>query len=355
MSDVDTFNFYMLRGCSDMSQTWRLCLYRNSILYKLARRPKNMVKSIPEGFEDTGTKESGHTIIRCKKKLIIDGNEVQCTFTTRNTKQPKPHTCRAERFAAPEKVDIMKEVAYFLGSANLSLSKVKEDFFTTFLKQLISYGQIHSTDPIDDLLPTMYPEKIRAEMIDLSKKKFDELIIQAREEPSVCLSLDAGTLSHRHLLDFVIISPSFKPIFYKAVEKTNITTEGYRNIVSEVLNELLNIHKVKVVAIVTDNLPVQITALAHWSPTSVLNTSNDHLIRKILFYPCLCHTTQLIVEDTEKEDSVFAGINGTMREMVTFLRSEKIKFFFESYMPFIRRNKMAVTNLLCRFHFKAQE
>ena len=99
--------------------------------------------NIPDGFEDTGQRKNGHIIIRCTKRVMIDGSEVQCIYTTRNCKNPAFHACRGVVTTPIEerRVDIMKDIAKFIGKANLSLNSVEQDYFSNFMKSLIEIGQ----------------------------------------------------------------------------------------------------------------------------------------------------------------------------------------------------------------------
>ena len=218
----------------------------------------------------------------------IGGEEVQCMHTIRNTANPKEHQCFAtiKDQSGEEKggIDIKKLVSEFIGRSNLGLAIVEESFFQDFIKTLIQYGQIKAHSDIDELMPHMNRQNIREQMISVAKDRFLDLMALAHKEPSMCLTIDSGTLSKKRLIDFCLISPSFKPIFFKAVENSCSTTNDYKNITEEVLNEIFSVHHVKVIAIVSDNLPIQINALAHWSPSSLLNTSNDERIKKITLF-----------------------------------------------------------------------
>ena len=156
---------------------------------------------------------------------------------------------------------------------------------------------------------------------------------EAHQDPAVTISIDAGTLSHRHMIDICLTSPSLRPIFYKSIPKQVAGVEEYMSITESEVKTMFNNFKINVVAIVTDNLPVQIMALAHWSPMSILNTSEDPRVRKILLFPCLCHTTQLIVECTEENDTKFAELNGTLRSMISILRNNSVISLIGSTCP----------------------
>lgn len=291
--------------------------------------------NIPDGFEDSGIRQGGHIMIRCTKRLIVEGVEVQCIHTLRNCKNPPDHVCHGVVPTPIEQrsVDIMRDIANFIGKANLSLRTVEKDYFKEFMQGLILLGQENPTTQIEKLIPTINRKNIREEVVKAGNVRFTKNIENAHNDPAVTLSIDAGTLSHRHLIDFCLTSPSLKPIFYESIAKPVAGVDEYKRITEEELIDIITKHHINIVAIVTDNLPVQITALAHWSPVSILNQSANPSIKQILFYSCLCHTTQLIVEATESEDSKFAELNGTLRAMITCLRNPSIREIIGANCP----------------------
>ncbi len=291
--------------------------------------------NIPDGYEDTGLIKNGHVIIRCTKTVLIEGNRVQCSYTTRNCKNPPEHICRGVRPVPVEErnVDIMKDIANFIGKASLALCTVEKDYFMEFMSSLIELGQANPSTPANLLIPTINRKNIRPSVINAGKVMFNKKIELAHNDPAVTMSLDAGTLSRKHLIDICLTSPSLKPIFYKTIPKAGVGIKEYQEITEAELTEIFQNYKVNIVALVTDNLPVQVIALAHWSPESILNTSQDQRIRKILFFPCLCHSTQLIIECTEENDTTFSALNGTLRSMIALLRNNTIKDLIQGNCP----------------------
>ena len=120
---------------------------------------------------------------------------------------------------------------------------------------------------------------------------------------------------------------------FKAIEKNFVTIEDYKNVTESILTELIETHKIKISSIVSDNLPVQISALAHWVPESLLNTTKNAKIRKIFFFSCLCHTTDLIVSVTEKNCIDLSNLTTLLQKMVTICRIPKISLILQSKCP----------------------
>ena len=242
--------------------------------------------NIPDGFEDTGIRKGGHVMIRCTKNVLVEDTYVQCIFTTRNCKDPPNHVCHGviKTPVEEQRIDIKKDVAHFIGKANLALRVVEQDYFNDFMESLIELGQRNPTTPAKSLIPTLNRKNIRPEVVKAGEETFNKKIEQVHNDPAITVSIDAGTLSHRHMIDICLTSPSLKPMFYKSIEKQTAGMEDYMEITEAELIEIFQKYKINVVALVTDNLPVQVMALAHWSPTSILNTSKDPRIRKIIFF-----------------------------------------------------------------------
>ena len=150
---------------------------------------------------------------------------------------------------------------------------------------MIEIGQQNPTGNIEVLIPKIDRHNIREIIIKEGEKIVQKNILSKRAEELCTLSLDAVSLSARHFIDYVVLSKTTPPFLYKAVEKKNVSIKDYKNITEGILIELIEKQRLKITSIVTDNLPVQIAALAHWSPDSILNTSdNPKIKKKIVFF-----------------------------------------------------------------------
>lgn len=63
----------------------------------------------------------------------------QCMYTTRNCKDPPNHVCHGviKTPVEEQRIYIKKDVAHFIGKANLALRVVEQDYFNDFMESLI--------------------------------------------------------------------------------------------------------------------------------------------------------------------------------------------------------------------------
>lgn len=293
---------------------------------------------VPKDFELLPERDNGHNIIRCTKmiKNERDGTTVQCGYTIRNCSNPKAHVCfPGESTTGDAQTLLTQEIACFVGTADLPLQIVEEKYFTNFLKNVLEIGRKYHTAPSETLLPKLNRHSVRDALIQEARKKKEAQLSIRRQENVCSLTIDAGTLYSKHFIDFVISSRINQPFLYKAVEKYFVTLNDYKNITENILIELIEKHHIQVTSIVTDNLYVQVAALAHWYPQSIINTSSNSKIRKLFFFSCLCHTTELIVDSADKNCPEMANISKIVQEMVNLARIPKIATILKVKCPLI--------------------
>jgi hypothetical protein len=85
------------------------------------------------------------------------------------------------------------------------------------------------------------------------------------------------------------------PFLYEVYEQDALTSDDYGRIVAEVIQELRT-KGVRVRSIVGDNLPAQVSSLAHWSKKSLLRGRGPDL-NGVKYSPCMCHFIQLVIGD----------------------------------------------------------
>jgi hypothetical protein len=170
-------------------------------------------------------------------------------------------------------------------------------------------------------------------MIEESKTIHDGMIAKFQQMPCVSLAIDAGTIERRHFLDIMILAPypKIKPFFYDAIENVTLTAEDYGTIVATTINELHQTN-VNVRSIVGDNLPAQITVLAHWSPRSCLKRRNEPFLHGIKYSPCMCHFVQLIVADLIP-GSCLDDFETILQEMITVANFSEVHQSTKSRCP----------------------
>jgi hypothetical protein len=139
--------------------------------------------------------------------------------------------------------------------------------------------------------------RTRKAIIDETSILSDTILADYAKRPCVSLVIDAGTIERRPFLDLMILAPyrGLRPFTYDSLENERLTADDHGQFVAQTI-EKLRTQGVEVLSIVGDNLPAQVSALAHWSPKSRLRGTNA-LLNGIKYSPCLCHFMQLIVGD----------------------------------------------------------
>jgi hypothetical protein len=153
-----------------------------------------------------------------------------------------------------------------------------------------------------------------------------------KSKGSSVLAIDAGTLSGRKFLNYVLCTPENKPYLLASYEKESLTIEDYKRFTKLAVIEARNA-RIHIIGIVGDNLPVQIKALAHWIPTSLLRESDFSPISGMLYWPCLCHTTELIISVTAERNHKLSRLISTLKKMVSIARLPKVKARIGSTCP----------------------
>jgi hypothetical protein len=108
-------------------------------------------------------------------------------------------------------------------------------------------------------------------MIEAGQHMCNDRIALFGSRAAVSIGIDARTIEGRHFLDIMLLAPDtgVNPCLYTAVKQTRLTAEDHGNIGANAIRDLTQA-KVDIRSIVGDNLPAQISALAHWSTRSYL-------------------------------------------------------------------------------------
>jgi hypothetical protein len=114
--------------------------------------------------------------------------------------------------------------------------------------------------------------QVTRDLLEEGREIFARALKTYRREKSVSLAIETGTIHRRRCLDLVLLSTgsSIPPFLYDAVERIRFGPSNYGEIVGNAMTDLRKAG-VKTKCIVGDNHPVQVMALGHWSPKSVLN------------------------------------------------------------------------------------
>jgi hypothetical protein len=203
-----------------------------------------------------------------------------------------------ERWAGlPIEQRAQAEIASLIALVDAPLEVVEDGAFHRLLDALVDIGREDREFHFGRGQCPLTRYRTRKAMIDESTQLSDRLIAKFAQRPCVSLAIDAGTIERRHFLDVMILAPysSLDPFLYDVFERDTLTSDDYGNLVVAVIQELKS-KGVRVRSIVGDNLPAQVSALAHWSHKSRLRGFDPYL-NGIKYSPCMCHFMQLVVRD----------------------------------------------------------
>ena len=200
---------------------------------------------------------------------------------------------------------LLTKIMILLGHYNLSFSVIESQIFWDLLEHVFKLGQ--KKPKIDPSMIIKKPShsKLRDCFINTAKNFHESQLKAYSQINSVALTLDGGTIQYGHFLDFAISSPLFnlKPYLFEADFMADNTTEYIKSKTEDVLTQLLRAN-IKIKSITGDNYPAQLYALSSWSKTALWRTTTNSEIKKIIYFPCFCHTLQLIATDVEDDPQI---------------------------------------------------
>lgn len=113
-----------------------------------------------------------------------------------------------------------------------------------------------------------------------------------------------------------------KPLVVKCIKYFGGKKVDYKNDIEKVLSKLIK-DKIRVTAIVSDNLRCQVSAINHKVKNSMQQTTTNPKISRTIWISCACHSLALAFKDST-EICDFGGLVKNIIETSTFLRSKNI-------------------------------
>jgi hypothetical protein len=298
----------------------------------------------PPGWEISGKAEGGKRTMRCTKS---DRRGSQCIHEIRFTSNPPRHQCsfqsqheldqtqlHVDRWAAlPFHQRLQIEVAALVAITDAPLEIVENELFTRVLNSLVDIGRNESRIRIGSEGCKLTRTRTRRTMVEESNHIHEEMIAKFAQMPCASFAIDAGTIERRHFLDIMILAPysKIKPFLYDVIEKATLTADDYGNIVMTAIKELYQ-KGVKIRSIVGDNLPAQVTALAHWSSRSCLKRGEESYLHGIKYSPCMCHFVQLVVGDLIT-GSCCRSFEDVLQKMISVANFSEVRSIVNSRCP----------------------
>ena len=270
-------------------------------------------------------------------KLV--GGTARCDFSIRkdafleNPTKNAEHKCMAmqiDNYFQREKEDsitineVTKKLIVFIGHEKLPLSTVEKDSFKEFLLTLIKLGQDNPTSHAEDLLPLMSRTTFTQAFIKYSDELYKERLKQFQQAKGSCIVVDAGKHKTVPYLMIVLVNSLIqaKPLIVKAVRFFKGKTEDYARTIEGALSILFE-DGIKIVAIVSDNLKSQVSAVNHTDPKSIQQNTLNPQLSSIIWISCSVHTLALALNDAAKE-CTYSELIDHIREAAKFLRLKNI-------------------------------
>ena len=160
--------------------------------------------------------------------------------------------------------------------------------------------------------------------ITYSQQQYTKKLDVFKKAKGNCVAIDAGKHKTVPYLMVVLINAlvTSSPLIIEAVRFFKGKTVDYAATIERILASLLN-NGVDIVAIVSDNLRSQVSAVNHTSPESVQQKTSIPKLSSLIWISCSVHTLALSLNDAAKE-CAYGRLVDHLRSTATFLRSKNI-------------------------------
>jgi hypothetical protein len=288
---------------------------------------KEALPPAPPGWELGGTAPGGK---RTMKYTRTNRQGQQCPYERRFSSVPYSHHCEFRSVKAPElsqpqierwgslppEQRAQAEVASMTVFMDARLAIIEDAIFHRLLNAFVELGREDHQFHFGSGGCTLSRYRTRQAIIEELDQLTCRILAEVAKRPCASLTSDAGTIERRHLLDVMILAPSsrLRQFLSNSLENERLTAEDYGSLVAETIEQ----HKplaVKVRSIVGDNLPVQVSALAHWGTKSQLQGQNGFL-KGVKYSPCLCHFMHLVVSDCIANVSIVREFETRLQDLI---------------------------------------
>ena len=270
---------------------------------------ENMVKRVPFEFSEysipCGKKEKRKVYIVCNS--LLAGN-VHCDFSIRkdtfveNPAKFGKHKCCGTQIdnyfrPAPEAITIDKvtgDLIVFVGTSKLPMNIITSNSFKNYSLSLIKLGQDNvAADPLK-LVPEMSRQTFTKLFITHSEQQYNAKLEAFKKAKGSCVAIDAGKHKTVPYLMVVLVNAliSSSPLIVEAVRFFKGKSVDYAATIERILTSLLNTG-VSIVAIVSDNLKSQVSAINHTSPNSMQHNTLNPQLAALMWISCSVHTLAL--------------------------------------------------------------
>jgi hypothetical protein len=239
------------------------------------------------------------------------------------------------------------EIASLVALVDAPLEIVENGAFRRLLNAFVDIGRQDPQFQFGGERCPLTRYRTRKTMIQESVDLSARLIRAFATRPCVSLAIDAGTIERRHFLNVMLLAPysNLKPFLYDSYEEETLTSDDYGRVIAQIIKELKT-KGVRVRSIVGDNLPAQVSALAHWSKRSCLKGIDPDL-NAIKYSPCMCHFMQLVVGDLITADPVIQEFEAILQGMIGVTNSSEVFKILRMRCPqYVKTRWLSRSNVL---------
>jgi|BioPla2DNA2_1021312.scaffolds.fasta_scaffold26930_1 hypothetical protein len=244
------------------------------------------------------------------------GKHKCCGTQIDNYFRPATETCKIDQ--------VIENLITFIGDSKLPINTITSDSFKNYSLSLIQIGQKNATTDPNKLLPQICRKKFTKLFINHSNQLFNNKLDLFRKSKGSCIAIDSGKHKTVPYLMVVLVNaliPS-SPLIIEAVRFFKGKSSDYTTTIERILTSLLN-EGINLVAIISDNLKSQVTAINHTNPQSIQQNTTNPKLASLLWISCSVHTLALALNDAAKE-CCYGDLINHIRSTATFLRSKNI-------------------------------
>lgn len=218
---------------------------------------------------------------------------------------------------------------------HLPLETIKSKHHIQFISNLIKLGfelgrntEITTNEFLKIVNGIHIPKKLLEDVGD----DYYEALVSCFKGSYASLLIDAGEVNSVHFLTFVLSSKQRKvpSMLFHLTKNFGCTHNDYVETVKKVIEKARE-SQINIVGLVTDNLPVQISALSHESSKSLQNKYSD--MKSIVHLRCTNHLLALAFWDWMDTKNIFTKYEKKLKKLCAVFNKQNFKSCIKYRIP----------------------
>ena len=314
--------------------------YKGAYIRANGKRVANLDPRIPSSFEQYSIKSGETTKVYLVCKKMINAMS-KCEYSVRkdlfidNKEKHLNHTCVSQQidkyFTQKKNDQEINETSdtptialiKFIGECMLPINIINSPSFKDFQVSLVKTGQSNPETDAESLTVSISRTTLTNKFIKYSQRCFEQKLSSFKAK-GTCLAIDAGKHKSIPYLIAVIVNCliSESPLMVDCHRFFDGKQHEYVKVVEEIVRSLMQVG-IEIVAIISDNLKSQTSAVNYRSPLSMQQNTTDPKISKVLWVGCACHTLALGLYDASQQCD-YGRLVKHVRDSAKFLRTKNI-------------------------------